>query len=605
MKTNIFPTDPRAHGYALLMVLVMVACMMIVMGGTVTRTYTVAKLNDRNLQQSLCQNAAEAAVEKTYARLAYDFQNSGLGGVTNNLSIYRAGIPSTTEDPYWGKFQFSDGQGAVNKTYVDFIYNYSGALPSQYPGLFTDQSPVYRIVSNATLTNGRYAMTNASQEDILLAMVPITTYAIFYNGLLEFSTCATMTVNGRVHANGNIDTGTGSTLTFNNPVTTIGTLATPVNNGQGPWTFPGGNFNGSPNYKTNVPTVTLSINSTNAHALIDIPATNDLATVQGQAELYNLAQVVLLVSNTTVTARIQASPGTGQVPGADPSPIILTLTNTPGWSTNTFPFLILTNTFIDQRENSKTNITTQIDLGKYAKWLSTNDAIVNTTTGKFPVASGTYAPILFVADNRTNSPTQLTVVRITNGIAPPQSGGLGFTIATPNPLYVWGNYNQTNSGFLNTSNTSSGTVPCALISDSLTILSSAWRDSLSSGALGSRNASDTTINAAIITGVVPSTGTSSTTFSGGVHNLPRLLEDWSGDNFWLNTSIVNLFNSTRATNKFVNPGAYYNPPTRHFSFDLNFMNPARQPQGVPNALVPIRFNWAVPPPNTVTYNVVP
>jgi len=351
--------------------------------------------------------------------------------------------------------------------------------------------------------------------------------------------------------------------------------------------------------------VTLSINSTNAHSLIDIPTTNDTATAQGQAELYNLAQVVLLVSNTTVTARIQASPGVGQVPGADPSPIVLTLTNTPGWSTNTFPFLVLTNTFVDQRELSKTNLTTQIDVGQYAKWLSTNNAIVNTSTGKFPVVSGTYPTILFVADNRTNSPTQLTVVRLTNGIAPPTGGGLGFSVATPNPLYVWGNYNQTNAAFLSSSNTTSGTVPCALMSDSLTVLSSAWKDSQSSGSLALRNAVDTTVNAAIITGVVPSTGTTSTTFSGGVHNLPRLLESWSSANLWLNTSIVNLYNSKRATNRFVNPGTYYNPPTRHFSFDLNFMNPAKQPPGVPAALVPIRFDWAVPPPNTITYNVVP
>jgi len=106
---------------------------------------------------------------------------------------------------------------------------------------------------------------------------------------------------------------------------------------------------------------------------------------------------------------------------------------------------------------------------------------------------------------------------------------------------------------------------------------------------------------------MPSTSTNTSGFSGGVHNLPRLLENWTGCNFWLNTSIVNLFNSQRATNKFITPGAgsYYSAPTRHFNFDLNFMNPARQPQGVPTALVPIRFNWAVPPPNTVTYNVVP
>jgi hypothetical protein len=44
-----------------------------------------------------------------------------------------------------------------------------------------------------------------------------------------------------------------------------------------------------------------------------------------------------------------------------------------------------------------------------------------------------------------------------------------------------------------------------------------------------------------------------------------------------------------ATNQFRNPqgfapapvNPYYNPPIRHFSFDLNFLNPAKIPPGIP------------------------
>ena len=104
---------------------------------------------------------------------------------------------------------------------------------------------------------------------------------------------------------------------------------------------------------------------------------------------------------------------------------------------------------------------------------------------------------------------------------------------------------------------------------------------------------------------MPSTGSSTTTFSGGVHNLPRLLEDWSSSTLWLNTSIINLYSSARATNVFVDPGTYYEPPTRKFSYNLNYSNPNYIPPGIPNALVALRYNWAVPPPGSTNYNVTP
>jgi len=125
-------------------------------------------------------------------------------------------------------------------------------------------------------------------------------------------------------------------------------------------------------------------------------------------------------------------------------------------------------------------------------------------------------------------------------------------------------------------------MPAALMSDALTILSGSWSDGASSGSYSSRNASSTTVNAAILIGVVPSTGPTDTTFSGRVHNLPRLLKDWTGDTLTLNTSIINLYTSQRATHHFGKPGTYYMPPTRQLSYDLNYMNPNKQPPGTPS-----------------------
>jgi hypothetical protein len=599
MTTRIFTHGARA-GYALLMVMTVTAIATLVLAATMSRTLNNARMNSRSNDYNVSINAAEAAVEKVVARIGYDFQNFGLGAVYGNTSLYQASIPN--EDLYWNNFTFSDGNGHVNQTYVAMLTNnYTGPLPSQYPGLFTTLAPIYRVVSNARLATGG-VVTGTAQEDVLLALVPITQYAIFYNGLLEFSTCATMTVNGRVHANGSIYTGTSASLTFNSTVTTTGTISSPKWNDQGPNWADKGTYNGSPASRTNVPTVALSIGGTNVHAAIELPPTGESPTsATGQSRYYNQAQTVLLVSNTAVTMQIQASINY-QVPGADPSPVLLTSTNTPSALATNFPFLTTTNIFTDGRENKKI-LTTQIDVGKYSQWIKTNSSILS----KSPAGSGTYPTILYVADNRTTNSSQITGVRLTNGIAPPANGGLGWSVATPDPLYVLGNYNCTNSSYLYSTNTTSS-VPCAFMSDALTILSGSWQDSQSSSSYTARPASDTTVNAAILTGIVPSTGSTASQFSGGVHNLPRLLEDWNSPStktLWLNTAIINLFNSKIATHQFVNPGTYYDPPTRKFSYDLNFRDPAKQPPGIPCALVLVRLNWAVPPPNTVTYNVTP
>ena len=589
MKPNLLFKRARSAGYALLMVTTMIAVCLIVIASTMRRTTTVARLNNRSNTRMGNVNAAEAAVEKVYARLAYDFASSGsgLGAVKANLNLYRTNVPTATESgsEYWKGFEFSDGQGHLNQTYVDFLTNYSGALPSQYPGKATMNAPVYRIVSNARNLDGTVSMTSAAQVDVLLALVPLSTYAIFYNGLLEFSTAATMTVNGRVHANASIYTGSSSTVTFNDTVTTTGTLTSPKNNGSGPWTGSDmGVFNGNPGYKTNVPTLSLSMNMTNTHALIDLPPSGELATsVDGQQRLYNQAQVVLLISNTTVTARIQSSvSGTGARGDTD-FRTINSSTNVTALATN-FPFLTLTNKFTDQREN-KEILVTQIDAGKYASWIATNTSIAY----KFPAGSGSYPTILYAADNRANTASQLSGIRLTNGTALPKNGGLGFSVATPNPLYIWGDYNVTNSAHLHTTNTTS-TVPAAIMSDALTILSSSWKDSTSytSSDTGPNPSTYATVNAAILTGIVPSTGNTTATYSGGVHNLPRLLENWTTSReLWLNTSIINLFNSTKATGKFVTPGPA--PTTFHRSANSVSIKISRTQ---PSSLRACRVPWS-------------
>src|SRR5207249_2951047 len=84
--------------------------------------------------------------------------------------------------------------------------------------------------------------------------------------------------------------------------------------------------------------------------------------------------------------------------------------------------------------------------------------------------------------------------------------------------------------------------PASLVADAITILSGAWQDG-NTGTYDTRDASNTTINAAVLAGIVPS---NSSYFSGGVENFFRLLETWSSDTLTFNGSIVALFPSQTA-----------------------------------------------------------
>jgi hypothetical protein len=170
----------------------------------------------------------------------------------------------------------------------------------------------------------------------------------------------------------------------------------------------------------------------------------------------------------------------------------------------------------------------------------------------------------------------------------------GLTVATLNPLYVKGHYNAP-SGALGTTNTSA-TAPASLVADAITVLSGSWNDADSGDDLSERDASSTTINAGVIAGIVPSGGGN---FSGGVYNFLRMLEDWGGTTLTFNGSMVALYSSQIATAPWVGSGDVYGPPTRKYSLDWNFKNPAKLPPGTPELKMLVRSQWAMIQPNAI------
>jgi hypothetical protein len=628
MKTNSAPQGRSSAGHALLMVMCITAASLVVLSATMSRTMSTTTMNGHNNQYVAGLYAAEAATEKVFGMMKADFLAGNLTAITNHLGLYRGAIPLPGESAYWSKYQFSDAQGHVGSNYVQCTmsaYQLStnwGLLPSQYSGLY-GWTNSYRIVSNVKQISGTtYSITNACQLDVDMDLIPVFQFAIFYNGLLEFTWCAPLTVNGRTHANGSIYTGSTCQLTFNSLVTDTGTLSSPAWDGHSTSDYSvAAKYNAG--YSTNANSLNLPIGYSNANAIIQMPpAGEDPNSSLGQSRYYNKADLVLLVTNinssvSTVTLTLKTSPTDAQPTNITATyyPTNLSTTNYVQVTTN-FPFLCLTNTFTDQRESDTVKVT-DIDVGILKTWLVTNNIVKN----KFPSTAGVYGlntvpNILYAADNRSYTSGQLTAVRLSDAQTIPTNlvnvAGVnqpsGFSVATPNPLYVQGTYNCPNSAYFGTTNTTTD-YPASLASDALTILSGAWKDSASNTTLGSsgggiRTATNDTVNAAILTGIVPSTGSGSSQFSGGAMNLPRLLEDWGNGGsvtLTLNTSIVNLFNSTRATNQFQNPGKYYFAPTRQFTFDANFLNYTKQPPGTPMLGAAIRAKWAAPPPNTVTY----
>jgi len=267
--------------------------------------------------------------------------------------------------------------------------------------------------------------------------------------------------------------------------------------------------------------------------------------------------------------------------------------------------------YYDFRE-SDTVQAVQIDVSKLNVWLTNSAATGGNSINRTSYTDkGRGINSIYVYNKVPFNTSQLPAVRVVNGQQLPSTtdpGGSGrttsgLTISTPQPLYVKGNYNvQTASSAANASAGTADTTytyPAALMGDSITVLSSSWNDTASAYTqagdnLSGRTPASTTINAAALEGIVQSTNDSSGNlhYSGGIENFMRLEENWSSSTvLTYNGSIVVMFPSIYATNFWQVPGNYYNPPTRHWGFDVNFKDPSKLPPLTPKIYKIQRKSW--------------
>jgi hypothetical protein len=557
-------------GSALLLTMIMGGVALAILAGAMAWSASSTRMTYRSIQYTRSEAAAEAATEKVVSQISRDFLYGGENLVVNNLASYKNLVPSTSDSAFWGNWVFNDATGNAGQTFVQRGTSVSYvALNPPYNNLQAFVS-TYTVVSDAKDTASPQDLTAGVLQQIQLASIPIFQFAMYSSGDMEISCGEPFDITGSVHSNGHLYVEPDSSLTFESAVTAVLDILFQRDTADGDTR---GAPAGSVVYvqpdlkKSPVEALTLPIGTTNTpEAIREIieppPPGEDPATPIGQLRYYNQCDMLLVVSNGGV---LYASSG-----GFNNFQTIIPPNQLAA-------FVTTSANFYDAREN-KTVQPIDIDIGNLTTWSETNTSLRSTLIGS-------NLSSIYVYDTRTLPASSLGAVRVTDGLVLPAEG---LTVATARPLYVLGNYNQTNSLNLYSTNTSSAR-PASLVADAITILSQAWSDANSTSLVGSRNAAATTVNAAFLTGAVDTTPGY---YSGGMENFPRFLETWGLSNvFTYNGSMIKMFPSLYATNVW-GLGNVYTPPARNWAFDSNFYDPTKLPPKTPSVLKVIRHQWA-------------
>ena len=560
--------------------MVMTGIALAILASAMTWSANSARLTHRSIQYERSVAAAEAATEKVLTRVTQDFLIGGDSLVTANVGSYRTNVPVATDSSYWAQWEFNDANGHIGRNFVQSstATNYV-VLKSTYSGLRAFVSN-YQVVSHARDTADPQSVIAGVLQEAQLARIPVFQFAMYSSGDMEISCGQPFTITGRVHANNHLYVEPDNVLTFKSDVTAVADILfarDPLDTRGNP---AGGAVYEHPELKVSpVSAMILPIGTNNSpEAIGEIvqppPAGEDPNSPLGRGRYYNQVDMILTVSNSGVSATSGRSDNFGTwVPSSQLAAIVTT-----------------TNSFYDSREE-KTVKPIDINVGALTEWSRTNTNVKS-------IAS------LYVLDRRTTlTSTQLGAVRLSNGRNLPEKAGL--TVATARPLYVWGDYNQTNTANLGTTNTIT-TRPASLVADAVTILSPNWDDAkaTSTSGVGSRVATAVTVNAAILTGVVETTKGK---YSGGMENFPRFLETWGTTPVTYNGSMVKMFPSLYATNAWGKNSKgedVYGAPKRNWAYDLNFNDGAKLPPLTPSLLKVLRGQWATvaPDKNTVATN---
>ncbi len=643
------PVRRNRGGYALLIILCFLAACLLVFASTMYWITSNSSVTHRNNQFNMSEAAAEAATEKVLSQMNYDYvaqslSNSGTyygsfvptttdqaswpvqyvysdtNGVANQISV-NMGSWSTNTQPLNSQYQGLYGE--VQPCTIT-------ATATPIGQLFTVPATVSESIQFASIPLFQFAVFYNLNLEIDPGQTMIITGPVWSNGGI-WTGSSVCTFNSTVSAVGI------ATNTLNDPFCTG-----KVGNGTGLSIFLTAGQPTSGNDRITMPIGTNN-NPAAVEAILNLPPapytmnTAGAYTTNGQIYLANGADLYVtnFPSGTNWGNLIPGWPNryyTNMImyyqDGANSSsyqtPIpydfyIMTNktlhlfftnwvntinTTNVNYVTNIIyaGYSFLTNDFFyDWREGwnggsgvnsgkGKAVQAVQIDISLFNIWLTnsaaTNNGIFYNTQCKLSSHKSHPIDSIYIYNAVQLNATTLPAVRVFHGaMLPSQTAPKGFTVATAMPMYVWGDYNASNSaGSSLGQNSTTYTWPAALMADSITILSDNWNDGTTTKL---PTPTTTTVNAAMVEGIVQSTNG---IYSGGLENFLRLLENWTGVDLWYNGSIVVMFPSQYATNSW-SYGNYYDAPTRDWAFDTNYIQQAGLPPLTPQAKGVIRATW--------------
>ena len=568
MKTNS-QTNKKASALVIaLLVILMIAAFI---GIAVNLTTATVRQTDSSRDYSALKSSAEGALDFAYGVWVKTINSYYKPVSAAQLAAPMATVPSFTYFSYASSAE--NGPLEINAVdEYDQPVASSTATPNptkvnldNYPGwVGYNSSYLASVRLVGTFLGGRTVKYGAKRE-MTYSVVPLFQATAFFEDDLELYKTATMTIGGLVHTNSKayVSSPSAGVLTFTGNLSYVKAYTDSVEppeadtwsgyspNSTLPPTFPNG-FDAQVSQVARMEPLgtdsgaLLSTSDSNPNndtmrELIEPPnSAYPDPTPIADRRLYNKAGIVVHVTSTTN--------GSGQVTTTE-SVATQNGTSLTNAQITAIKNALTQQTIYDRREGNNVDLTT-LDVSAVKSTLN--------------AASG-FNDIIYIdetASDGTISNSDPKGIRLINGSILPSDG---LTVASQNPVYIQGDYN-----------TQGGEPSSAVFADAVTILSNNWNDSHSNSSLSGRQATDTTVNTAIVAGFIPSGWTNPNNnaqygYSGGLNNFPRFLEDWSSDTFTYNGSMIELFTSKIAIGEW-DTGNIYSPPHRVWDFDSKFVN---------------------------------